>query len=107
MKLFPKSLLALSLGLGLLSGAAEPDLYDLLSPIKRIQSDGAPVLILHGTKDTTVPIGYMETLVKALKEKNARHTYHVVEEAPHTFYIDSKFGDFREMIVNFFRENLR
>lgn len=84
-----------------------PALFELLSPITHVTNDGAPVLILHGTLDTTVPIGQTEALVKVLEARKARYQYKVVPDAPHTFLISSKYGDFREMIVNFFREHLR
>lgn len=85
----------------------EPALFELLSPISHVTKDGAPVFILHGTKDTTVPIAQTEALIAVLKERGARYQYKVVDGAPHTFYINSASGDFREEIVQFFRENLK
>lgn len=96
-------------GEGWIGGKAadQAPLFELLSPISHLTNDSAPVLILHGTADTTVPIAQTEALVKALEAKRARYQYKVVSDAPHTFLISSKYGDFRELIVNFFRENLR
>ncbi len=85
----------------------EPVLYDLLSPVKLVKKEGAPVYILHGTKDTTVPIEQSEALVKALKEVGANYTYEIVKDAPHTFLIDSKYGDYREKIIEFFKKYLK
>lgn len=87
--------------------AEAPELFSLLSPVSRVEKKGAPVFILHGTKDTTVPISYSETLVKILKENGAVFKYRVVDEAPHTFLIDSHFGDFRKEIVDFFKTYLK
>ncbi|MBL8993735.1 MAG: alpha/beta hydrolase, partial [Spirochaetia bacterium] len=61
--------------------AEAPEMFELLSPVSRVEKSGAPVFILHGTKDTTVPISYSETLVKILKEKDAVFQYKVVEDA--------------------------
>lgn len=87
--------------------AEAPELFDLLSPVSRVEKNGVPVFILHGTKDTTVPIHYSETLVKVLKEKGAVYQYKIVDEAPHTFLIDSQYGDFRKEIVDFFKTYLK
>jgi len=87
--------------------AEAPEMFDLLSPVSRVEKNGAPVFILHGTKDATVPISYSETLVKILKEKEAVFKYKVVDDAPHTFLIDSQYGDFRKEIVDFFRTYLK
>jgi dipeptidyl aminopeptidase/acylaminoacyl peptidase len=87
--------------------AEQPALFELLSPISHITNDSAPVLILHGTADTTVPISQTEALVKVLEARRARYQYKVVPDAPHTFLISSTPGDCRELIVNSFRENLR
>lgn len=82
------------------------DLFALLSPVTHVRSDGAPVFILHGTADTTVPLAQTEALVKVLEANKARYKLKVVEGAPHTFLIDGPKGDFRGEIVKFFLENL-
>ncbi|MEK6796646.1 MAG: alpha/beta hydrolase [Spirochaetota bacterium] len=85
----------------------ETSLFELLSPITHVKKDSAPVFTLHGTKDVTVPIAYSEELIAVMKARGAPYQYTVVNDAPHTFYINSKSGDFREVIVEFFRKYLR
>lgn len=49
-----------------------------------------PVLILHGTADTTVDIAQSDELAKALRAAKVPHDYIVVDGAPHTFDLHPK-----------------
>jgi acetyl esterase/lipase len=49
-----------------------------------------PVLILHGTADTTVDIAQSDAMAKALRAAKVSHEYVVVEGAPHTFDLHPK-----------------
>jgi len=49
-----------------------------------------PVLILHGTADTTVDIAQSEDMAKALRAAKVPHEYIVVAGAPHTFDLHPK-----------------
>lgn len=50
------------------AGVAEaPDRYDEVSPLVRISPHTPPMLIVHGTRDTLVPIGEAEQFVAALQ----------------------------------------
>lgn len=89
-----------------LSAEKEPALFALLSPITHVRGTGAPVFILHGTADTTVPLSQSETLIAALKAAKARHQVRIVPDAPHTFLIEGPKGDFRAEIIQFFKDNL-
>ena len=44
----------------------EPDRYDDVSPLVRVTDDSPPMLIVHGERDTLVPIGEAEQFVAAL-----------------------------------------
>ena len=46
----------------------KPDIWKQISPIVYVSSDDAPILIVHGDKDTTVPILHSERFEAALKK---------------------------------------
>ena len=54
-------------------------------PARQADAGDPPVLILHGTADTTVALGQSELMVAALAKAGVDHEYVVVEGAPHTF----------------------
>jgi acetyl esterase/lipase len=47
-----------------------PDLYKESSPVTHVDKDSAPFLLIHGTKDSLVPVGQSERLYEALKVAN-------------------------------------
>jgi acetyl esterase/lipase len=53
------------------------------SPITYVTKDDAPFLIVHGTKDDTVPYGQSEVLAKALKDAGVEATLLPIEGAGH------------------------
>jgi len=53
------------------------------SPVTYVTKDDAPFLIVHGTKDDTVPFGQSEELAKALKDAGVEATLVPVEGAGH------------------------
>lgn len=76
------------------------------SPVTYLTRDSPPTLVMHGTGDKTVPVSVSDAFAKVLKERGARHAYRRIEDAPHTFLLESKVGDFRGEVVGFFREHL-
>ncbi|MCX7827485.1 MAG: prolyl oligopeptidase family serine peptidase, partial [Verrucomicrobiae bacterium] len=46
----------------------KPDIWKQLSPIAHVSPGDAPILIVHGDKDTTVPIVHSERFEAALKK---------------------------------------
>jgi acetyl esterase/lipase len=57
----------------------------LVSPITHVASNTVPTLVIHGTKDPTVPFGQAEALVETLKEFRAPHRFISVEGGQHAF----------------------
>ena len=49
-----------------------------------------PVLILHGTKDATVPVEQSQRMAEALTQAGVEHELILVEGAPHSFHLEPK-----------------
>ena len=64
---------------------AGPEAERLFSPVTHVKANSPPVLILHGSADTTVPLKESEDLVNALLAAKADHEFVVVKDAVHTF----------------------
>ena len=59
-------------------------------PENQCDPQDPPLLILHGTADTTVDIAQSDAMAKALRAAKVSHEYVVVEGAPHTFDLHPK-----------------
>ena len=89
---------------------ATPDDLDLLrkaSPVTYATRDDPPTLILHGTKDTVVPLEQSEFLAEALKKAGVPHDLVRVEGAPHTFHLQPKEQDLRPLVLGFLDKHLK
>jgi acetyl esterase/lipase len=62
-----------------------PDRYRELSPIDRIHDATPPVLVVHGTRDTLVPIREGEQFVAAMREAGRPVDHVPVRGAEHAF----------------------
>ncbi|NJM95939.1 MAG: alpha/beta hydrolase [Phormidesmis sp. RL_2_1] len=74
--------------------ADNPEPVALANPISFITPDDPPFWILHGTKDTVVPISQSELLVEALQAQNVPVEFYRDEQRGH----DTK-GDHQEAIA--------
>lgn len=77
------------------------------SPLNQASKDDPPVLILHGTADTTVPLEQSKLLDAALEKAGVKHELVIVEGAPHTFHLQPKQRDLRPVVLGFFDRNLK
>lgn len=59
-------------------------------PENQCDTQDPPVLILHGTADTTVDIAQSDAMAKALRAAGVPHEYIIVDGAPHTFDLHPK-----------------
>lgn len=76
-------------GKGQVPGASAAEQAAYL-PANQCDPQDPPVLILHGTADTTVDIAQSDELARALRAAKVSHEYVVVEGAPHTFDLHPK-----------------
>lgn len=66
----------------------------------------AALLLVHGTKDETVPHSQAETMAAALKKAGVEHQLEIVPDAPHTFALVSPARDFRPLVFSFLDKHL-
>ncbi len=78
------------------------DLARKASPMNFISKDDPPVLIMHGDKDSLVPISQSEMFNDALKAAGVDVKMHVVKGAGHGFRGPAEI----QMVGDFFREKL-
>ncbi|MGY4711733.1 alpha/beta hydrolase family protein [Mycolicibacterium sp. CBM1] len=62
---------------------ADRDLLDALSPLQRVDSLVAPLLVVHGGTDTNVPVSESEQIVAALRERGRTVRYLLFEDDGH------------------------
>ncbi|AMV37640.1 alpha/beta hydrolase [Planctomyces sp. SH-PL62] len=84
-----------------------PDLYRLAAPIAHVTKDDPPILLLHGTADTTTPLFHSERLAAKLQEVGVPHQLVIVEGAPHSFALRPRQRDLRALVIGFFDEHLK
>lgn len=89
---------------------ANQDLEKLIrqiTPISHIDANDPPVLILHGTADTTVDVADSELFAAELKKGGVPHELIIIEGAPHTFHLQPKQRDLRPVVLGFFDKYLK
>lgn len=84
-----------------------PELWNSALPIKHLSQDDPPMLILHGTADTTTPLEQSIQLNEEAKKRGVPSELVVVEGAPHSFHLQPKQRDLRELVLNFFNNHLK
>ena len=87
--------------------AEAPELWDSALPIKHLSQDDPPMLILHGTADTTTPLEQSVQLNAEAKKGGVPSELIVIEGAPHSFHLQPKQRDLRELVLNFFNKHLK
>ncbi|WP_425614188.1 alpha/beta hydrolase fold domain-containing protein [Anatilimnocola sp. NA78] len=73
---------------------------------KYLDKTDPPFLIMHGTKDTTVPVATSEQLSATVKAAGIEHELVIIEGAPHTFDLQPKQKDLRPQVMDFFKKHL-
>lgn len=85
-----------------------PGLWKEASPLTHVSKNSVPMLLLHGTEDSTVP--YMQSVVmfKALKKAGVAAELYSVEGAEHLWFFNSNEANQAslERMEQFFRKHL-
>jgi acetyl esterase/lipase len=76
------------------------------SVLKFLDKNDPPFLILHGTKDLTVPPATSEKLHEALKTAGISSELIMIPGAPHTFDLQPAQRDLRPVVMEFFKKHL-
>ena len=84
-----------------------PALYRAASPVSYADGGDPPILILHGTADTTVDVKQSEILATALKAAGVSHELVIIPDAPHTFHLQPAQRDLRPVVLGFFDRYLK
>ncbi|MBM7784908.1 alpha/beta hydrolase [Tenggerimyces flavus] len=94
--------------------AQRQDLMRLASPINHVHRDAPPYLIVHGTRDETVPFEQGEHLHRALEQAGATTTfipieggYHNLRDNPDLPYDSDVWDNIGEQTIEFFDHHLR
>ncbi|GMW02326.1 MAG: hypothetical protein AMXMBFR84_34620 [Candidatus Hydrogenedentota bacterium] len=72
---------------------ADPEAYNMASPLHHLSADDPPTLTFHGTIDELVPIEQADTLHRKLDELGVPNYYDRVEGWPHSMDIAKPVND--------------
>lgn len=87
--------------------ATAPKLWDSALPIKQLSADDPPLLVIHGTADTTTPLNQSTRLHDAAIALGLDSQLIVVEKAPHSFHLQPAQRDLRPDVLQFFNQHLK
>ncbi|MCX6951793.1 MAG: prolyl oligopeptidase family serine peptidase, partial [Verrucomicrobia bacterium] len=94
-------------------GSADPAaaVYRRASPVTHITKNSPPILILHGSIDTTVDRAQSEELDRVLTQHGVPHEFVMVEGAGHTFDLEKwnkkpLSRDLRPVVLAFLAKHL-
>ncbi len=83
------------------------ELIRQVTPLSYVDAQDPPVMIMHGTADTTVAVRDSEVMYEALKKVGSQHKLVIVPGAPHTFHLQPKQQDLRPVVLEFFDRYLK
>ena len=83
------------------------DEYKRASPVYQVNKGDPPMLIMHGTADTTVDPEQSKLLDAACAKAGVEHELVIIEGAPHTFHLQPKQKDLRPIVMGFFDKHLK
>jgi len=77
------------------------------SPLRYLDKQDPPFLILHGTADKTVAVECSRELAAALAKAGVEHELVIIEGAPHSFHLQPNQRDLRPLVLGFFDKHLK
>jgi acetyl esterase/lipase len=86
---------------------ADESICRAASPITYITADDPPALILHGTRDALVPVEQSQILHDRLQAANIQSRLVIIPGAPHSFHLQPRERDLRELVIEFFDQHLK
>jgi len=86
--------------------AEAPEVYHGASPVTYVRSNSVPVLICHGTADTTVNLLQSQLFDEVLTRARVKHRLEIIPGAVHTFDLEPPQRDLRPVVLKFLTENL-
>ena len=84
-----------------------PELYRVASPVTYVRSNSVPILICHGTADTTVNIKQSELFDKVLTQAGVEHHLEIIPDAVHSFDLQPSQKDLRPLVLEFLDKHLK
>ncbi|MCP4899378.1 MAG: S9 family peptidase [bacterium] len=79
---------------------------DATSPLQLVENLKIPVLIAHGTRDTTVPFKHAEIMVDALEKHDKIHWFLKLENGDHHLSLESNRTTFFKNVERFLEANI-
>ena len=77
------------------------------SPVTHLSSDDPPILILHGTRDTTVDLEQSRLLARACRSSGHEFELRIVEGGRHSFHLQPPGHDLRPLVISFLDRHLK
>jgi acetyl esterase/lipase len=87
--------------------AENPEIYRLASPSTYVAKGAPPILIIHGTADTLVPLEQSQQFAETLEKMGVPHGFITVKGAPHSFHLQPTQRDLRPAVLDFFDRYLK
>jgi acetyl esterase/lipase len=87
--------------------AQAPQVCEQVTPLSHLDAKDPPVMIIHGTGDTTVALRDSEVLADALQRAGIEHQLIVIPDAPHSFHLQPKQRDLRPAVLEFLDKHLK
>ena len=82
------------------------DLAKLISPVTHVTKNSAPILLLHGTKDTLVSMAQSELLLEKYRQAGAPAELVQIDGGVHAFWNGAHFDQTMQLALKFFRATL-
>jgi acetyl esterase/lipase len=86
----------------MLPAGSDAALQKAANAVTHIAAGFPPVMILHGMKDTTIPVDSSKRLVQQFQDVNVPVEFHAFEGVPHVFDSNPEFAALAAQLADFF-----